>query len=244
MATKIDWSSDVWNPVWGCSFGCHFCYAKKFARRFGRQVAKWNGLSEEESERLINFQPTFLPKNLSKKFSGSRIFVNSMSDLADWEENWIRLVLERIEEDNREGRIFLFLSKRPKEAYEKFDRVFSDFSIPPYKVWLGVSATNEEELHWRSNYLFGSIHKNKEAFGYFISIEPFLEEIKDENGWLFSYDWVILGAQTNPLKLPKKEWVERLLEKLLSDEHSCRPAVFLKENLSALGIKLKEVPKM
>ncbi len=35
--TKIEWTTDVWNPVTGCekvSPGCDHCYALTFAERF------------------------------------------------------------------------------------------------------------------------------------------------------------------------------------------------------------------
>jgi len=109
--TKIDWCDAVWNPVWGCNHSCSFCYARKFAGRFYRTVAKANGLSPEEAERLKNFAPIFLPKNFERKFSRREriIFVNSMSDVNFWEQSWIEKTLKRIERETE--RVFLFLKK-------------------------------------------------------------------------------------------------------------------------------------
>ena len=121
--TKIDWCDSVWNPVWGCLHGYSFCYARRFAGRFYRTVARTNGLSPEDTERLKNFQPVFLPKNF-------------MSDPAFWKEDWIEKVIGRIKQEP--SRIFLFLTNGIKggnpptpPANQKSPQKPPQFPLPP-----------------------------------------------------------------------------------------------------------------
>jgi protein gp37 len=228
MPTKIDWCDDVWNPVWGCSFGCPFCYAKRFARRFGKQVAKWNGLTEKETKRLIEFKPTFLPKNFEKKLAGKFIFVNSMSDTADWKREWIEKVLSMIEKE--ESRIFLFLTKRP----EKTEKLIENLKLPQNTYW-GISATNGKEMIERVKKLSRFPTNNL-----FASFEPMLGSFIPDKS-LLKLKWVIFGAQTNPLKLPRGDHLIKATDWLKKNGIK----VFWKDNLKGLGIENfpKERPK-
>jgi len=108
--TKIDWADETWNPVWGCTFRCPFCYARKIAKRFSKQIALLNGVNEEK---LREFKPVFLPKNYGRELKGKIIFVNSMSDIADWELAWIEKTMLRIR--TMPDKVFLFLTKRPEQ---------------------------------------------------------------------------------------------------------------------------------
>jgi len=240
--TKIDWCDEVWNPVWGCSFSCSFCYARRFACRFGGQVAKWNGLTEEEAENLRNFRPTFLPKNFSRHFKGKIVFVNSMSDIADWKRKWIEKVFDRILHDNKKDRVFLFLSKRP-EIYLHIHKIISLTEIPKEKVWFGTSVSTTEDFIQRTGVFSFLLEEAKdwdtERIKLFVSFEPLKEEISQGKSYLHIYDWIIIGAQTNPLKLPEKEWVISLTR----NAKDLNIPVFHKDNLKGLEIQLsKEFP--
>jgi len=219
--TKIDWCDSVWNPVWGCLHGCSFCYARKFAGRFYKTVARANGLSSEDTERLKNFQPVFLPKNFARRFSkGERvIFVNSMSDPAFWKEDWIEKVIERIKQEPE--RIFLFLTKAPA-GYGKFPE-----RLPP-NLWLGVSATNGRELSERVEQL----RRVSNTANLFVSLEPLLEEIADPEP-LRTFRWVIVGPQTGNLQRKLRQRYERNFSSWLERiEGYCREsgtALFEKE---------------
>jgi protein gp37 len=224
MATKIDWTDSVWNPVWGCTYSCPFCYARKFAKRFAGQVARWNGLSRKETERFREFKPVWLPKNFSRPLRGRIIFVNSMSDIADWKEGWVEKVLKRIEEERE--RVFLILTKRPKRAL----KVLKRRELPP-NLWLGVSATKPKELEERVRELTKADTPNL-----FVSFEPFLAPWKTprEKG-IKRLKWVIFGAKTNPLKLPRRVDLIRATEFF---EELGIP-VWHKDNLQGVGIELK-----
>lgn len=68
--TAISWTDFTWNPVTGCdkvSPGCRNCYAEAITLRYGRSFA-------------VTTHPERLSQVKSLK-SGSRVFVNSMSDL-------------------------------------------------------------------------------------------------------------------------------------------------------------------
>ena len=70
----------------------------------------------------------------------------------------------------------------------------------------------------------------------FVSFEPLLEDIGQYIDFN-SIDWIIIGSQTQPLKLPNKEWVYRIIDK--ADEQNI--PVFLKNNLKPLlGEKLRQ----
>jgi protein gp37 len=58
----------------------------------------------------------------------------------------------------------------------------------------------------------------------FISFEPLLSPI---NTNLNGIDWLIIGSQTRPTKIPKKEWVHTLIDQA----RDLNIPVFLKDNL-------------
>ena len=233
--TKIDWCDSVWNPVWGCLHGCSFCYAKRFAKRFYRTVAEANKLSEEKTEKLKNFQPVFLPHNYSRKFSREEriIFVNSMSDIAFWKDEWIEKVFERIEREK--DRIFLFLTKSPK-TYKKFAKV-------PDNVWLGISATTNSDFRKRTKELLDCFPTGN----IFVSLEPLLEELDEVSLFgLGYYSWVIVGPQTGSLKKSVRRkyfsfrlWIEEI-------KYYCfkrKIPLFTKEACAKYGVELvKQFP--
>jgi protein gp37 len=73
----------------------------------------------------------------------------------------------------------------------------------------------------------------------FLSIEPFLGEIKVYQYDLMDLDWLILGSQTQPVKHPELKWVKHIAY--------CaalyRLPLFVKEPLgSHYGINRKEFP--
>jgi len=71
----------------------------------------------------------------------------------------------------------------------------------PEQHWYGFSVTNDRGYRER--------RINTDDAGpakVFVSLEPFSGFVCLNNGvdWL---DWVIVGAQTNPVKLPSKHWI-------------------------------------
>jgi protein gp37 len=202
---SITWADITWNPVWGCRNNCPFCYARKFANRFYKKIADKEIKRLREQiishlnengiiEKIKNYEPMFLVSNFEREFpkNPSRIFVNSMSDIAFWEPAWMALVLEKIKKYPQH--IFLFLTKEPLNKYY--------IKMNFYKnILKGVTITDNEMLTWSSEFDF-------------LSIEPIQERILFDNHnieCLKGYKWIIVGAETGNRKnkiVPKKEWIE------------------------------------
>jgi protein gp37 len=156
--TKIEWCDFTWNPVVGCTGSCPYCYARKMAHRFHR-----------------DFTPHWVERNFSRAMpkKPSRIFINSMSDIADWTPVWTARVLERIHEHPEH--LFLFLSKRPWEVPRWIDWP---------NVLFGYTATSQDDIRLLVK---GDRHVA------FLSLEPIHGPIE----WISTaLRWVIVGAET------------------------------------------------
>lgn len=195
--SKIEWTDFTWNPVTGCLNGCPYCYARKISMRF-------NG----------HFNPTYHPDRLVDPYKlrkPSKIFACSMGELfGDWiPDNWIGNVLLTIA--NNHKHIFQILTKCPHNLikWEKF--------FPP-NLYLGVSVARQEDIG-RIFHLRMTAARTK-----VISFEPLLGPI---NTNLDGIDWLIIGSQTRPMKIPKKEWVQTLLDQA----RDLNIPIFLKDNL-------------
>lgn len=217
--SKIEWCDTTWNPVWGCLNNCPYCYARKIAKRFYLPIMKKEfdfcnkyDIGQSYLEGLQNFKPTFLWSNFYKKFpkKPSRIFVNSMSDIRYWKEEWMRKVINKIK--GFPQHTFIFLTK--------FNMFYSNYDFPE-NCWLGYTVNTQHDL---DNLLIGGKHcrdfpNNK----WFISLEP----IQERCIMNFVPDWLIIGAETGNRKnkiVPEREWLQSLVE------HRIYP-VFLKDNL-------------
>ena len=202
--TKIEWCDSTVNPVIGCTFGCEFCYAKRINNRFH--------YIEDFSK------PRFFPERLEQLKSKKRknIFMDSMSDIADWEDKWVADTIDAMEENPQHN--YLFLTKRPLFIYDQWPQ----FNNP--NIWCGITCTENKTYSDAVAYL-GEIwlHNN------FLSIEPLLGEIKAPMD-LRNVDWIIIGAETGNRKnkiIPKPEWIEHIVSEC--DKHSI--PVFMKESL-------------
>jgi len=222
-STKIEWCDATVNPVIGCTFECPFCYARKLNTRFS-----W---VEDFSK------PEFRPEQLKHLYSKKpkRIFMNSMSDIADWKEEWVREV-EKAILDNPQHQ-YLFLTKRPEFLYPT-----GLIDNRNGNIWYGVSVTKKEEIR-RTDLL---------PLGYncFVSVEPLLAPLytKNEN-YVFIHNcsnikWIIIGAETGNRKgkvVPEKKWVDDIvndvaeyksfMQKLYFSPEDFEKAIFMKESL-------------
>lgn len=210
-ATRIDWCDQVWNPVWGCTGSCPYCYARKMANRFGIVV---------DGKRYKDFEPRWIERNFNRTFprKSCRIFVNSMSDVADWKPKWLNRVICRIV-DHPEH-LFLFLSKRPwKVDLEGFEAVKNI-------MMLGFSATGR----FTYEQLLDCGYENVS----FLSIEPLLDPIPLEKYFHGpKLRWIIVGAETGNRKgrvIPKLEWLREINNFAFIN----RIPLFLKESLRPL----------
>jgi len=224
--TKIEWCDFTWNPVWGCLNSCSYCYARKIAKRFANKITekekdyclKNNIRYSDIKKDLEEFKPVFLESNFNKKFpkNPSRIFVNSMSDIAFWDRDWMLRVFGIIEENPQHQ--FLFLTKEP-EIYRKF--VFTKNCL------LGVTVNTQVDIE-RIRHLRYKKYIDKDIDFIFISFEPLLENFLGDEMDLRDVDWIIIGGMTGkkPFYTPE-EWINNI--RCYADKHAI--PIFLKDNL-------------
>ena len=230
MKSKIEWTDCTWNFITGCeqvSPACDNCYAKAMTKRLQGMALK----NIKGSEKYISgwdkvkFHEDALKEILDKKKypSGSKVFVNSMSDTFHEGVPYYKIELPFAYIDDRRDLIFQFLTKRPenmigffKNFIENFDDEWGDrteiFDNIPYHCWFGVTAENQAMADERIPELL----KLRELFGrdiiLFVSIEPMLEAI-DLRKYIAGLDWVIVGGENAPkskTRPMKMEWVEDL----------------------------------
>ena len=230
MANKIGWCSKTWNPVWGCLNHCEYCYARGIARFRYKQMyeiefnhwKKFHPILKDPFHcdwdmdylsGLKDFKPTFLNAQFDKKLpkKPQRIFVGSMSEIYYWEKEWIEKVIEKIRQYRQHT--FQFLTKFPE--------VYSRYKFPD-NCWLGVTITNQEDIHYNWSYFFNI--PNRRNVKFFFSFEPLLGEINLSfylsvdtlhKGFYQLIDWVIIGAETGNRKgkvIPKLEWIVDIVE--------------------------------
>jgi protein gp37 len=188
--TKIEWCDSTINPVVGCTYGCDFCYARRMNNRF---------------HYIEDFaKPQFFPERLEqlKSKKPKNIFMDSMSDIADWDDKWVADTIDAMQANPQHN--YLFLSKRPELIYGEWYQ----FDSP--NIWCGITATDDKTMREAVEY-FDSIWTNNN----FLSIEPLLGKI-DIDYSLKVVDWVILGAETGNRKgkvIPWFTWIEHIVEK-------------------------------
>lgn len=207
--TKIDWCDSTVNPVVGCPNGCEYCYARRMNTRFG-WIKDWDS-------------PQFFPERL-KEFESKNpmsIFIDSMSDIGTWRDEWINEVAEAMHRNPQHW--YLVLTKTNINAlvdkfypfYEKYGEI-----LPLY---VGKSVTTQEQAN--------SIVAKHETTD-FLSIEPLLERI-DMSRAIYTTATVILGAETGNRKgkvVPKKEWIDDIVQQ--ADMYDIK--VFMKESLNKI----------
>lgn len=154
-----------------------------------------------------------------KKYpSGSKIFVNSMSDTFHMDISDDDLVKLFYDMSQRQDLIFQVLTKRAYRILDFFNFClqkykFSNFTDYLYRnmckhIWFGVTAENQEYADKRIPKLLklkDVLNKNIKCF---VSIEPCLEDI-DLSAYLDRLDWVIIGGEkipNNPSKARLMEW--------------------------------------
>lgn len=228
-----------WNPITGCLNGCPYCYARRLANTRLRNVYLNNkelASCPSPTRAHVNdpFYPRFWPEKLwlhrgdydkaypsrnayqSAREKAKGIFVCDMGDLfgKGVPDDWTRQVLAVVE-CHPQHRFYL-LTKQPQNL-----AAFSPF---PSNAWVGVSATNQAMFDE------GLAHLLKiKATVRFMSVEPMLEPVRKPSRWLCP-DFIIIGAQTNPTKLPELNWVMNL-EADYEDEGV---ALFEKDSLAPL----------
>jgi len=221
--TKIDWCDEVWNPVWGCYNTCRYCYARRIAKRFGKTDAE------------IAFNPAWIEKNYLRKFAKSSryIFVNSMSDVQYWQEEWWIRVLHRIRQ--LPDLTFIFLTKgHPASVYGNRNY--------PVNVILGVTVTGEYPVDIVPFVMMDTL---KKQVRWLLNIEPLHGEI------LLSardFDWIIIGAETGNSQYkisPQFGWVHGIINEAVRLGKSVFFKDTMKDLVAAAGYPfLRQFPRL
>lgn len=205
-STKIDWCDCTVNPVVGCPNGCKYCYARKINTRF-KWIENWN-------------EPQFFEERI-KEFScktPKSVFIDSMSDIGTWKDEWLIKVLDAIKKNNQHW--YLALTKTDVRLLtQKIMSHHKKGELPP-KLFIGKSITTQEQADLISD--------NIELTD-FLSIEPILERI-DMRRTMITTQTVIIGAETGNRKgkvIPKKEWIDDIVT--IADMYKIK--VFMKESL-------------
>ena len=200
--TGISWTDLTWNPISGCSKvspGCKHCYAEAWSKRWGRSFE-------------VTLHPNKL-KEVKKIPSGSKVFVNSMSDLFHEKvpTEFINKVFKAIE--SRPDVIFQILTKRPEEIHLRMSKLITI----PKNVWLGVSVEMRAYVG-RIDELVATGWKYGENEGHhgvkFVSFEPLLGDIgtvKLNFSLCEGISWIIIGGESGPYHRPMRiEWAQNL----------------------------------
>lgn len=210
--TKIDWCQATNNVIMGCPNGCEYCYARKLNKRF-KWISDWD-------------KPQFFPERLKEFESGKRqyekygklgksIFIDSMSDIGTWKQEWFNAVAKAIN-DNPQHR-YIALTKRYDRFIDLANR--ADCGVIT-NLYVGTSVTTQAQADKYT--IFDWLNERIDFF----SIEPILEPIKLP----FVPKTLIIGAETGNRKgkiIPQKEWIDSLVKQ--ADEHNC--VVFMKKSL-------------
>jgi len=210
MATKIEWTDEVWNPVTGCtkvSEGCTNCYAEANAKRFWGSRKFYDVY--HHNDRLS------IPLHWKNP---RKVFVCSMGDLFHEKvsKSFIGLVFGHIKRCPQH--IFQILTKRPERMKQFIESYYKECGFDVFKnVWLGVTCENQKTADERIPVLLQTPSQI-----WFLSIEPCLEDInisrfldnRDCNtvGHCTFIDWVIVGCESGAKKRPcKLEWVKNII---------------------------------
>lgn len=205
--TKIEWCDVTLNPVVGCAYGCDYCYARKMNQRFG-----W--------VKCFN-KPQFFPERL-KKLENKKskvIFMNSFSDIADWEYSWLYQTFVAMK--NNPQHRYLFLTKRMDALADKVLKSSAAASVVVRRgknIMIGATVDRQSSL------------SRCTTTPDFLSIEPILEPIHLMNTGMENVKWVIIGAETGNRKdkvIPKKEWIDSIVRQC----NSFAIPVFMKDSL-------------
>ena len=219
--TKIEYLDYTWNPMVGCSGkNCAVsakCWAKGQAKR-----------QMHNCQLCYEFKPHTHFGRLKQPYQvlkPSRVGVCFSSDF--WDEAFTIQDRKQVfgTAIGADYHWFFNLTKQPQNIPKEL--VFP-------KNWIqGVSVNCKADL-WR-------IAKLQETLAPFkaISFEPIYDDIASEEIHLTGIDWVILGGQTRPHKMPDVEWIQNLID--LATFSTPQVPVFMKNNLNPYD-GLKELP--
>lgn len=222
--TKIETFDATVNCVYGCPNNCEYCYGNVLNKRF-HFCKDW---------KVPEWKPEHLKEFYSKK--PKSIFIDSMSDIGTWRQEWLEQVIDAIVANPQHR--YIALTKRPDELSKKLIAIDNEredlYEIYPFDgnriLFLGISVTTQAQADSARNVVD------------FYSIEPVLEPIVIDPYKMPSL--LIIGAETGNRKgkvIPQKEWIDDLVQQ--ADKHYS--AVFMKESLRQLmgdGFRQDKLP--
>lgn len=198
--TKIDWCDSTINCVYGCPNNCEYCYGNVMNKRF-HFCKDW---------KVPEWKPEHLKDFYSKK--PKSIFIDSMSDIGTWKQEWFNAVIKVIS-DNPQHR-YIALTK----CFDRLTDLLNRASVGVVNnLYIGTSITTQAQAN-NATFILPD----------FYSIEPILEPITIPQNKM--PQTLIIGAETGNRKgkvIPQKEWIDRLVKQ--ADAHNC--VVFMKESL-------------
>lgn len=218
--TRIEWTTESWNPTSGCDFvseGCWLCYAKRMAERL---EAMGNPRYKNGFDFTIHEDKIDLPLSWSKP---RQIFVNSMSDLFHPEApaGLIRRIYRTMLKADHH--VYQVLTKRAQRLAELGPTL-------PWRdhIWAGVSVENNEPIDSSGYCPTDRIDdlRRSGATVRWISAEPLIGPLPDLN--LTGIDWVVVGGESGPVEKVRRmdpDWVRDIIRQ-------CRAAgvaVFVKQ---------------
>ncbi len=210
--TKIETFDATINCVYGCPNNCEYCYGNVLNKRF-HFCKDWK-------------VPEWKPEHLKEFYSKNprSIFIDSMSDIGTWEQEWIEQVINAIVANQQHK--YIALTKRPAVLSNKLIAITNKrgnrdfYSLYGHRnLFFGISITTQAQAD-RADYSVD-----------FYSVEPILESITLP--WRSFPKVIIIGAETGNGKgkvIPQKKWIDYLVRQ--ADEH--HSAVFMKESLRQL----------
>lgn len=195
--TGISWADLTWNPVSGCSKvspGCQNCYAEYLTvHRFHRSFE-------------VKLKPKRL-KDIRTIPPGSKVFVNSMSDLfhEGIHFSFIRDVMDAIH--SRPDVVFQILTKRPENIW----KFLAAGHYIPRNAWLGVSVEMRQFARRIYALLKTTSFVSNMSPVRFVSFEPLIGDI-GEIDFLGMVQWIIIGGETGPNHRPfNTDWARNLV---------------------------------
>ena len=205
--TKIEWCTHTWNPMTGCLHGCPYCYARKIAERFKGTKAWPEG-----------FKPVFHENRLKEPFDLKKpaiVFAGSVTDIFGywWTEEEILKVLRTMDcFRGAHWHKFVVLTKNPARMVS----ILGDYPRAEnylQNIYFGTSVTGYKYQGIESSRLCRLKEIHDMGFKTVVSFEPLLEDPSELiwiSGGISWADWIIIGGQTNPQKLPEGGWLNSI----------------------------------